>query len=127
MIQKIIYFSKVLLNYGHLPLTPTYEPPKYDIKKWTDHVNEGFNDFTHAYVTCNWVAFFEKFEAKISYLVHQPDNSNTTEFSNNEDYLQSWNLINSQNQYLLGKAMHSHMIATKLKMGLLNPSVSKKL
>ena len=41
----------VVLNYGTLPLTPTYDPPKYDIKGWTDNIKEGFNDFNKAYST----------------------------------------------------------------------------
>ena len=124
--QKDLTYSEedfVVLNYGVLPLTPTYEAPKYNIKGWTDNIKEGFDDVQKAYSSCDWVEFFQKFEKKVNILVHQPDKSNTTTFNNNEDYLQSWALINSQNQYLLGRAMHSHMIAKKLKLGILNASV----
>ena len=77
--QKDLTYSEedfVVLNYGVLPLTPTYEAPKYNIKGWTDNIKEGFDDVQKAYSSCDWVEFFLKFEKKLNVLVHQPDKSN---------------------------------------------------
>ena len=52
------------------------------------------------------------------------DHSNTTMFTANENYLQHWTVLNGQNTYLLGRSITSEIKARKLKLGVLNPSVS---
>ena len=52
------------------------------------------------------------------------DFSNTTMFTDNENYLQHWTILNGQNTYLLGRSITSEIKARKLKLGVLNPSVS---